>query len=68
METCDPGPWRNIYDNSRWPDNWSDWDGLVFDPRAEMGHDWIEDDAFTPVAFEDQTCCVCGIYRTEVEG
>lgn len=25
----DPKPYRNIYDNSRWPDNWSRWTGLV---------------------------------------
>jgi hypothetical protein len=40
----------------------------TFDPCGpyESDHEWIKDAAFVPVALEDQTCCVCGIYRMEV--
>jgi hypothetical protein len=40
----------------------------TFDPCGpyEDDHDWVEDDAFVPIVLEDQSCCVCGIYRMEV--
>lgn len=34
--TRDKRPWRNIYDGSRWEDNWSDWEGLEWAPRTEQ--------------------------------
>ena len=30
-------------------------------------HDWVEDDAFVRVDFEDQYCCECGIFRKDVK-
>jgi len=40
--------------------------GLWRAPDCTNDHEWVEDDAFTPLEFDDQFCCKCGIYRVEV--